>query len=32
MTMLKTLAPYEFKSRDALENYLGYEFVSLSRK
>ena len=27
MTMLKTLAPYEFKSRDAVENYQGRQLL-----
>lgn len=27
MTMLKTLAPYEFKSRDAVENYKGRQLL-----
>lgn len=30
MTMLKTLAPYEFKSRDALENYKGRQLVYIN--
>ena len=30
MTMLKTLAPYEFKSRDALENYKGKQLLYIN--
>jgi phenol hydroxylase P4 protein len=30
MTLLKTLAPYEFKSRDALENYNGKQLLYIN--
>ena len=30
MTMLKTLAPYEFKSRDALANYKGRQLMYIN--